>query len=140
MRFSLAPVLLGSPTISPATRFPLLVLRITLASKVCSAPKLSSHFLSSLSSDSIVLKYLNAESFQIYISSSDLSSELQMHTSNYLLNIFSGKPDRFLKLKSKLSCHLSHFTAILSFPVVQAKNPEITLDSCFFSYSLSNSL
>ena len=82
------------------------VLCTTLASKVFFAPGLSSHILSSLSSDSTPLKHLNPDSVQIYISSADLSSELQMHACNYLLNISNWRPDQLLKLKSTLPCHL----------------------------------
>lgn len=62
--------------------------------------------LSSLSSDSTPLKHLNAQSFQIYIFCSDPSSELQMHTWNYLLNTSNWRPNQLLKLKSELPCHL----------------------------------
>ena len=129
MHFPLDPVLSGSFAGSSASLWPLKF-----------AVLQDCHLTSSLSSDSIPLKYLNVESFQIYISSSALSSELQTHTSNYLLNISNWRPVRFLKLKSKLPCHLPHFTAILSLLAVQTKNLEIILDSCFFSYPLPNPL
>ena len=123
--------------LAPTLCFRCRVLCTTLASKVFFAPGLSSHILSSLSSDSTPLKHLNPDSVQIYISSADLSSELQMHACNYLLNISNWRPDQLLKLKSALPCHLPpHFTAILSLLVVQVQNLEIILDSCFFLMSL----